>query len=181
MQAILPTINHLLALGIVLLQVGILITLYFFFFKKESKWLHIVSAYALYIGLLVSLASILLSLFYSNIVGYAPCTLCWWQRVFMYPQLLFFGVALYKKKEKILRYALIFSIIGIILSVYHYYIELGGSEIIPCGTTVSCARRYIFEFGYITIPLMAFTGFAAIITALFTRKALQNKASLEKN
>jgi hypothetical protein len=170
-----PFINHIIALGVIALQIGIVITLYFLFLKKENKWLSFVSRHALHVGFFISLASVLLSLFYSNIVGYSPCTLCWWQRIFMYPQVILFGMALYKKDRSVFRYALALSFIGIIFSLYHYYIELGGSPLVPCGVAVSCAKRYIFEFGYITIPMMGLTGFAGIITAIFTAKALQNK------
>ncbi len=146
MTSFLPIINHIIALGVIVLQIGVVITLYFLFQKKESAWLSFVSRHSLHIGFFVSLASVLLSLFYSNIIGYAPCTLCWWQRIFMYPQAILFGMALYKKDGGVFRYALMLSCIGIIFSMYHYYIELGGSPLIPCGVAVSCAKRYIFEF-----------------------------------
>jgi len=166
MDSYLPQINATVALGAILLQLFCVFVLLHLIFKKNSKVTRFVSDHVLFLCFFISLASVLISLFYSNVVGYPPCTLCWYQRIFMYPLALLFGFALYKRDRSILPFIYPFVILGIVFSLYHYYIELGGSTLIPCSSTVPCARRYIFEFGFITIPLMAFTGFFSILLGL---------------
>jgi disulfide bond formation protein DsbB len=118
-----------------------------------------------------------LSLFYSEIVGYPPCELCWIQRIFLYPQLILFGMELYKKDRSIVDFSIVFAIFGSLVSLYHVYIENGGSSSLDCSVLtpaklnqVSCAVRYIYEFGYITMPIMALTLSLFIISILLNYK-----------
>lgn len=102
------------------------------------------------------------SLFYSEIVHYEPCKLCWFQRIFMYPQILLLGLALWKRDNRIFDYILWLSLIGMLIAGYHYLLQLGIVSGGFCGTvgySVSCAQRFVMEYGYITIPMMAFTAF----------------------
>src|SRR3990167_6292936 len=46
---------------------------------------RLIGKYALFLALFVSTAAVLGSLFYSNVMGFEPCLLCWWQRIFLYP------------------------------------------------------------------------------------------------
>lgn len=147
--------------------------------KKYPAILQFVKKYAMWGIFLTALASVVGSLFYSNIVGYAPCELCWLQRIFMYPLVVLFAVALIKKEKHIIDYALPLSFMGAAVSLYHnyiYYIDKGLD--VYCnlgGAAVSCVKRYVFGFGYITIPLMALTAFVVIIILLFVVKSKENK------
>jgi len=118
----------------------------------------------------IALASMLGSLFYSEIAGYEPCSLCWYQRVFMYPQVLLLGLAWLLKETRIIKYSLLLAVIGSLFALYHNYLDFGGAALSACASVsfagVSCLRRYVFTFGYITIPLMAFTAFTLIILLL---------------
>ncbi|MDQ3089934.1 MAG: disulfide bond formation protein B [bacterium] len=130
----------------------------------------------LLLGFLVSLLAIIGSLSFSNIVGFDPCVLCWWQRVFIYPLPLLFLVALIKKDRGVYKYAIPLSLVGGIIALYHSYINLGGSSILPCTAEGSaCAKLYVFEFGYIIIPLMSLTIALYIITlSLIARFGKEN-------
>jgi len=105
------------------------------------------------------------SLFFSEVLKYIPCNLCWYQRIFMYPLVILLGVASAKKDDKISLYILILSSIGGLISLYHYLIqkvpalhELGNAcGIVPCNT------EYINWFGFITIPFLALVAFVLII------------------
>jgi len=116
---------------------------------------------------IVALIAVVGSLFFSEIAQFTPCRLCWFQRIFMYPQLLLLLIALWKKDKKIAPYILALCIIGALFSVQHYIEQLqaimypaGGSVFTPCDTSgISCASTQILTFGYITIPLMAMTAF----------------------
>ncbi len=116
------------------------------------------------------------SLYYSEIIGYEPCVLCWWQRIFLYPQVVILGFALVKREIRhAVDYALALSAVGAVVALYNSYIQYGGSEFVPCPANgPSCAIRYVYEFGYITIPLMSLTLFALIIGLLYTHKKVNS-------
>lgn len=111
-----------------------------------------------------SLIALLGSLFYSEIMGYVPCELCWFQRILMYPLVIIYGVAAFKKDISIALPGLILSGVGMCVSVYHYLVqklpalEEAGSS---CGL-VPCNAEYVNYFGFITIPFMAGIAFIVI-------------------
>jgi len=118
------------------------------------------------LGLVVSLTATLGSLFYSDIMGFNPCILCWYQRIFMYPQVILFAVALWKKDRKVVRYSLTFSIIGALLAAYHYLGQISVIKGLPCeavGYSSSCAETFFLAYNYITIPMMSLTAFVLLI------------------
>lgn len=134
--------------------------------KSFGKTLNYFSNNYLLFGFIVSLIATLGSLFYSEIMGYNPCLLCWYQRIFMYPQVFLFGVALWKKDNGIKKYILALSIPGILLSAYHYFEQIGVLASGSCeviGYSSNCSEFFILNYGYITIPMMALTAFAMII------------------
>lgn len=143
---------------------------------RRSGWgKHIsdfLGRYAIHLSFIVALASVVFSLFYSNIAGFAPCVLCWWIRIFLYPQTILFFIALLKKDWGVRRYALALSWIGFLISAYATYIQFGGEPIVPCSATgaVSCQIRYFVEYGYVTIPTMALTALGIIILLMFFQK-----------
>lgn len=104
------------------------------------------------------------SLFFSEVLKYIPCDLCWYQRILMYPLIILLGIASAKKDYKMSLYALVLSSIGGLISLYHYLVqkvpalhELGNAcGIVPCNTD------YINWFGFITIPFLALIAFTLI-------------------
>jgi len=131
-------------------------------FKKPLAWIE---RHSLLFSFIVALIAMLGSLTYSDVIGYEPCKLCWYQRILMYPEVFLFGLALFRKEKSILPYALTLAIIGQFIAFYHFIIQLGVLPA-PCtvsGYSVSCAKVFVLQFGYITIPLMAFTAFIMII------------------
>lgn len=71
----------------------------------------------------VSLVATLGSLYFSEVRGYEPCTLCWYQRILMYPIVLISGIALFQKNARIALTLAVFSIVGGSISLYHYGIQ----------------------------------------------------------
>lgn len=174
MSTLTPLVNTLVAFGTLLAQIAIvwgIIAL----IRGERKTLTLVKHYGLLASFIIILGAVIGSLYYSTIAGYAPCVLCWWQRVFIFSQFPILLFALWKKDSHALSYTFPLSIIGGVIALYHTYIQYGGSELIPCGTdvnAVSCAVRYVYEWNYITIPLMSLTAFALLIViTLLARKA----------
>lgn len=104
------------------------------------------------------------SLFYSEVMGYVPCELCWYQRILMYPLIIVYGIAILKKNTQIALPGLILSGVGIFVSAYHYSLqklpalqETGGF----CGD-IPCNLQYVNYFGFITIPFLAAVAFIVI-------------------
>lgn len=125
---------------------------------------------------IVATASIIGSLFFSNIVGYAPCELCWWQRILLYPQALILFIALISKKDDVRKYCLTFSGIGALVSLYHSYLQFGGTALGNCDVGgVSCEHVYFMLYGYVTIPTMALTAFALIFLFMSAPKGEHDK------
>jgi disulfide bond formation protein DsbB len=121
------------------------------------------------LAFVVALVATAGSLVYSDVIGYEPCKLCWFQRIFMYPLVILFGVALLKKDSRIADYALALAIPGALIAAYHYLLQLGIAPSLPCsavGYSAECSSRFVLQFGYITIPLMAFSAFALIAALL---------------
>ena len=138
-----------------------------FFFDKKVKALSFkyVEKYIVHILFVISLGAVVFSLVYSNVVGFPPCELCWIQRIFIYPQAILALVALTKKDKGIVTYLLPLSIIGGLIALFHSLTNWGiGSSFLSCTATGgACARVYVMEYGYITIPFMALSSFVYLI------------------
>ncbi len=111
------------------------------------------------------------SLIYSDVIGYPPCLLCWYARIAFYPMVLMFAMALFKKRDRgILDYCLGLTTFGIIITGYHTWTNIVGYSPLPCAATVSCLTRYVYEYGFITIPFMGLMGFITLFLALLAAK-----------
>lgn len=172
-------VNKVLGLLVIGTQVTTGLLLLSLLFKKEAKeLLSFFSKNAFRFSFIVSATSMLGSLFYSEVAGYGPCPLCWYQRIFMYPLAFIFGRALWKKKDEVLDYALLLSVTGGLIALYHYLNQIGVVASLPCsavGYSASCSQRFVMQYGYITLPLMSLTGFALISTMMLVRKLVGKK------
>src|SRR5258705_13166689 len=92
-------VNKKLAIETILAQLFILSAIVYFLFcrKKQDLITKFIGKYGLFFAFLISLVATLGSLFYSQIAGFTPCDLCWFQRIFMYPLVVLLGLALIKK------------------------------------------------------------------------------------
>ena len=173
------TFNYLLALGTLGMQIvgaGFL-TLYFL----QSKFTdlqdigQLLSRWGVWIGLLVSFAGSAVTVIHSGLFGLPPCPLCWWQRAFLYPQVVLFAVALFWKRDRrIADYSIALSIVGLGIALYHHVLQMYPSGSLPCPSQggISCGQILFLEFGYITYPMMAISAFAfLIVVMLFARKS----------
>ncbi|QTC42627.1 disulfide bond formation protein B [Bacillus sp. V3] len=118
----------------------------------------------MYAAWLVSIIATLGSLYFSEVKGFIPCELCWYQRIFMYPLTLILGVATFKNDAALKQIVLPMSITGGIISVFHYMEQKipGFGGIKPCASGVPCNSEYINWLGFITIPFLAMTAFTLI-------------------
>lgn len=130
--------------------------------------------YGLYLAWVVALAATAGSLYFSEVRGFVPCQLCWFQRILMYPLVIVLGLASYRSDAHAVAYVLPLSLLGIALSGYHYLEQkvswIGSGPF--CGVGVPCTTEYLNLLGFITIPLMSFTAFTLITVLLWPlRKA----------
>ncbi|MEE6131789.1 disulfide bond formation protein B [Priestia aryabhattai] len=116
---------------------------------------------------IVAIVATLGSLSFSELFNFIPCTFCWYQRILMYPLVLILGVAVYEQNDRICKYVLPFSVVGMLVSGYHYALQkipaLQAFE--TCTSGIPCSGQYINWLGFITIPFLAFVAFT-IITVL---------------
>lgn len=143
---------------------------------KKSRLFDFLTDKAFMISFIVSLVAMLGSLTYSDIIGYDPCKFCWFQRILMYPQVILLGMAMIRKDMKIAVYSMTLSIIGAVIAFYHYLLQIGVAPAIPCsavGYSSACAQRFVMQYGYITIPMMAFSAFLLIALLMYANKRKQ--------
>lgn len=128
------------------------------------------------LAFVVATTATLGSLYFSEIAGFVPCTLCWYQRILMYPLTLITLVGIIEKDEYLPLYVLPLSIIGMGVSGYHVLVQKGMfSNAASCTVGVPCSLSYVNYLGFITIPVMAFTAFLLItVVMLITRKAFSS-------
>jgi disulfide bond formation protein DsbB len=128
-----------------------------------------VEGYELWLVFLVSSIATGGSLFFSEIAGFVPCELCWYQRICMYPLSIVTLLAALADERRVARYLLPLPLVGAGVSVYHLLIENGvvkQSQICLLSAPGGCATKWIEEFGYVTIPVLALTGFALAFALL---------------
>jgi len=128
---------------------------------EDSNWT------LLFVCWLLACVSTLGSLFFSEVMGFAPCILCWYQRICMYPLVLILPAALFPLDRNVVRYALPLSLLGTVIAVFHLLLVAGyiPESIKPCVQGVPCTEVQIEWFGFVTIPLLSGLSFL-VITAL---------------
>jgi disulfide bond formation protein DsbB len=128
-------------------------------------WLE---GYELWLAFLVSAIATGGSLFFSEIAHFVPCELCWFQRICMYPLSITTLLAALANDRRVARYLLPLPLVGAGVSVYHLLIENGAIKE-PSACLIGgagCSVKWINEFGYMTIPTLALTGFALCLVFL---------------
>lgn len=117
---------------------------------------------------LLALVSTLGALFFSEVMDFVPCVLCWYQRIAMFPLVLMLGIGTYRDDPHCIRYALPLAMVGWLLAVYHclLYAGLIPTGLQPCGAAGSCAKIDLALAGFITIPLLSFAAFSIIVLLL---------------
>jgi disulfide bond formation protein DsbB len=118
--------------------------------------------YELWLAFVVTAVATGGSLFFSEVAHFIPCELCWFQRIFMYPLAIVTLLAAIANDYRVARYLLPLPVIGAGIAVYHLLVEHGVVEQTnACLVSApgGCAVKWINEFGYVTIPVLALTGF----------------------
>ncbi len=173
MESSTEIINILFSIGgIALLLVGVwLIVGRFFPSVLPTSIRRFVVSNVLSLIFVISLGGVIGSLVYSEVLGYEPCSLCWLQRVFMYPLPVLALVGIKKRDIGAKSYILPIVSIGLLVAVYQLIVTYTPGANIPCPAGgASCAIKYVNEFGFSTIPLMSFGLFISLLGVLVTRE-----------
>lgn len=146
---------------------------------RAERNLELIEEYAPAFAFLVALVATLGSLYYSEVRGYIPCTLCWYQRILMYPLVAILLAGLIRRDPGLAAYVLPLAILGILVAGYHYTVQLGlwGGESAACSVGVPCTGRYVdlFGLGFITIPFQALAAFILITVAMIGARAASHR------
>lgn len=124
--------------------------------------------YLFHIAWMISVLATLGSLFFSEVLHFTPCVLCWYQRVFMYPLPFILTVGILKKDRLSSLYVLLLGSVGWLIALYHLLLSYHviPEKLAPCTLGVSCTTGYINYFGFVTIPFLSFLAFSCIMLAM---------------
>jgi disulfide bond formation protein DsbB len=117
---------------------------------------------------LIASVATLGSIFLDKALGIEPCSLCWYQRIFMYPLVLIFLTGLLPLDRRVTRYALPLAIVGWITALYHLlmYVGIVPESLQPCGNGPSCVQDDLGLFGFVNVPMLSLLSFSVVIGLL---------------
>lgn len=163
-----PTINFILALGAVALFIAAVALCIDLFIYKGAYLSELVEKYLFPGVTALTAASVVMTLVYSEYFGFVPCSMCWLQRIALYPQALM-SILAWRVKDYTFfpLYGLGISIFGLGAALYHYVYQHMPKEVLelpaPClldGSNADCADKIMSVFGFITFPLLSAATFA---------------------
>ncbi len=134
--------------------------------KTDSHWI------LLFLCWLLASGSALASLFFSQVMEFAPCVLCWYQRVCLFPLVIILPMGLFPFDRGVVKYALPLALAGWLTALYHtlLYAKIIPENLQPCTKGISCTEEYIALFGFLTIPILSLLSFSGIIALLLILK-----------
>jgi disulfide bond formation protein DsbB len=127
---------------------------------------------------IVAMIATLGSLFFSEVMLFPPCVLCWYQRICMYPLVLILLTGLFPVSKSVVRFSLPLALVGWVIVVYHnlLYYNIIPESAAPCVQGISCTTKFIQWFGFVTIPFLSLLAFTIIlILILLTNRNLKNE------
>ena len=130
-----------------------------------KSWLAQVRASGLWVMCAITTGAMVGSLYFSESVGYAPCKLCWYQRIGIYSIAVITFIAALRRDKSIAVYSLVLACVGLLVSTYHYLLEwFPQLESNVCSVDVPCTTVWFRELGFVTLCFMAGSVFITVIT-----------------
>lgn len=116
----------------------------------------------------IALFATLSAVFIGEVMGQMPCTLCWYQRIAMFPLVLILGLGSFRSDVNAVLYALPLVAVGAVFALYHSLTYAGVivGEIVPCGSGTSCSGSSMTIFGWLPLPFLALISFVVIACLL---------------
>lgn len=178
----LQTFNLMFALGGLALLGVTLVLLYDYLFNNSVWYQQFVAKYVWYILMLVSFGGVVTTLLYSEYFGFVPCSLCWLQRIALYPQAIMSVVA-YRVRDTVFfpLYGIVISTFGLMVAIYHYIYQMVPKEVLTAGAlpcladgTADCADKVMNVFGFVTFPMLSAITFAFFIVIFLNMRRVNN-------
>lgn len=134
--------------------------------ESDSSWAVVFVCWLLVTGATLG------SLFFSEVMELPPCSLCWVQRVFMFPLALILLIGLFPFDGSVVRYALPMALCGVVVALYHMLLQFGiiPESAAPCRQGVSCSDVSFALFGFVSIPMLSLVIFSVVAGLLFSLK-----------
>jgi disulfide bond formation protein DsbB len=155
-----------------LIALGVTFVLFYDYFRNHQRlFRRYVAPYVWWIIIVVTFGGVATTLLYSEVFGFIPCSLCWLQRVALYPQALL-SIMAYRMKDGVLfpLYGVLLSVFGFGVAVYQYIYqaipqELLESGIMPClaDGSADCSKKVMEVFGFVTFPFLSAVLFLLLI------------------
>lgn len=179
------TMSMFLALLAVIAQAAVVAVAVLFVTRHVSgrvdRWRALlideVGPHALALAFAVATTATAGSLYFSEVAHFTPCRLCWYQRICMYPLVPILGLAAVRRDHGVRPYAAALAVIGAVVASYQVLLERFPTlESSVCDPNTPCTLIWVNRFGYLTIPAMALSGFALVLTLLATDCPPRNSA-----
>ena len=164
-------------------QVLAVLTIGLLLFARQSIILSWIARNSILLAWIVALVAVAGSMTYSDVFHMDPCKLCWYQRIFIFPQFIILTIALWRRYNKeIADYCIALAGFAIPISLYHYLLQMIDAPAVhafaPCdvtGQAPSCSGYYVLMYEYITIPMMALTASGLVLLFMVVRKIRGNE------
>jgi len=137
----------------------------------QDRLVSLLGGQSLWLAWMVAVVATVGSLYYSEAANFEPCSLCWYQRIAMYPLVVILLVGALTRDRFVARYALPLTAAGAVIAVYNYLVQLFPGIEVACSTEVSCSTIDVEAFGWLTMPLMSLVSFAAITAGVLYDRA----------
>ncbi|MBW2420410.1 MAG: disulfide bond formation protein B [Deltaproteobacteria bacterium] len=139
--------------------------------NSDSDWMILFVCWLLVAGATLG------SLFFSEVMELPPCSLCWVQRIFMFPLCIILLLGLFPFDPQVVRYALPLAAIGAAVALYHLLLQAGliPESAAPCRQGVSCSDAQVEIFGFVSIPMLSLLVFASVTGLLWLLKVRQSR------
>lgn len=166
-------------LSFLALAVGVVTALYCM--TGQAERLRPLAELLLPLAFAIALVSVVGSLYYSGIVHFRPCRLCWWQRIMMYPLVPVLGVGLLRRDRTVAFYGLPLAVGGLAWAIYHTQLRWFPEQGSSCEAEAACTSVWVNTFGFVSIPFMAAAGFLAISGLLATQLLLERQPTVTES
>lgn len=119
---------------------------------------------ALHLAAVVAGVAMAGSLYFSEVAHFTPCNLCWYQRCCMYSAAIILVAAAVRRDHAVRPYVTVLTGLGLLIASYHVLVERFPTlESDVCDPVVPCTLIWVEKLGYLTIPTMSLSAFAALL------------------
>ncbi len=124
--------------------------------------------YALYLAWIIACLGTIGALYFEQMDHLAPCNLCWYQRMGLFPLVIILGMAAFRGVLKIIPYVLPQIFLGGLVALAQILVQekIISTSLALCGKGSSCLEKIDLGLGFITPPILSFLAFAAMAILL---------------